>query len=89
MGAAEENETSIRWAKKIQKFAKVIGFRALASACEDYLASFSDEKYDVLESTLIYKLFTGKEAEAVYLGKCLHISPVSYTHLTLPTILRV
>jgi hypothetical protein len=74
MGAAEENETSIRWAKKIQKFAKVIGFRALASACEDYLASFSDEKYDVLESTLIYKLFTGKEAEAVYLGKCLHIS---------------
>ena len=74
MGAEEEHATSIRWAKKIMKFARKVGFRGLAGTCEDYLASFSDEKYDVLESTLLYKLFTGKEAEAVYLGKALHIS---------------
>ena len=42
--------------------------------CEDYLAQFTDEKYEVLEGTPIYKLFTGKEQEAVFLGKIIHVN---------------
>ena len=32
--------------------------------CEDYLAQFTDEKYEVLEGTPVYKLFHRKGAKS-------------------------
>ena len=65
----EENKRSIAFAKKLQRWADGVGLTFISNMCEDYLAQFTDEKYEVLEGTPIYKLFTGKEQEAVFLGK--------------------
>ena len=65
----EENKRTIAFVKKVQRWADKVGFSFIANICEDYLAQFTDEKYEVLEGTPVYKLFTGKEQEAVFLGK--------------------
>eukprot|EP00943_MAST-04B_sp_MAST-4B-sp1_P003928 g3928.t1 len=70
----EENKRSIAFAKKLQRWADGIGFTFISNMCEDYLAQFTDEKYEVLEGTPIYKLFTGKEQEAVHLGKIIRVN---------------
>ena len=70
----DDNAASIARAQKVMKWSKKLGIYFLANWCEDYLASFSDEKYDILEGIPLYKLFTGKESEAVYLGKILHVN---------------
>ena len=70
----EENKRSIAFAKKLQRWADGVGLTFISNMCEDYLAQFTDEKYEVLEGTPIYKLFTGKEQEAVFLGKIIHVN---------------
>ena len=70
----EENKKTIAFVKKVQRWADKVGFSFNANICEDYLAQFTDEKYEVLEGTPVYKLFTGKEQEAVFLGKIIRVN---------------
>ena len=70
----EENKRTIAFVKKVQRWADKVGFSFIANICEDYLAQFTDEKYEVLEGTPVYKLFTGKEQEAVFLGKIIRVN---------------
>ena len=45
----EENKKTIAFVKKVQRWADKVGFSFIANICEDYLAQFTDEKYEVLE----------------------------------------